>query len=163
MSAGAETACGNVSGRAPPVPPWPALARPLVLLRLSLGYKSSRCAPCNLSRGYRWAVGELSGDDRWALGALSGGDRCTARAEPPARGLYKGGVGGGVPPHESFVFVATLEIVLCFLCFCLSCLRAFLLSACAFLPGCRRGGFLFCLHPYSRAHLLWTLSPPSWC
>ena len=104
MSAGAETTRGHVSNRSPPVPPWPALARPLVLLRLPLGYKSSRCAPCNLSRGYRWAVGELSGDDGWAPGALSEGDRCTSRGEPPAHGLYKGGVGGGVPPARVIHF-----------------------------------------------------------
>ena len=32
------------------------------------------------------------------VGEFSGGDRCVAGAGPPARCLYKGVVGGGVPP-----------------------------------------------------------------
>ena len=57
-----------------------------------------RWAAGEFSGDDRWAAGEFSGDDRWAAGELSGDDRCKAVAEPPARGLYKGGVGGGVPP-----------------------------------------------------------------
>ena len=116
-------------------------------------------------------------DWRWSLGfrrtirrrplppdGLTGDDRCSAGAEPPARGLYNGrGWWRGPPPHDSFACLAAPDTALCFLCSRLSRVRAFLLSACAFLRGCSRGGSLFHLRPYSPAHLLRSLSPPSWC
>ena len=79
-----------------------------------------------------------------ARGELPGDDRCPAGAEPPACGLYKGGVGGGVLlPHNPFAFLAVPEIAICFPHFRLCCLRVFLLllapssqvaDAVAFLP-----------------------------
>jgi len=115
---------------------------------------SFRCIPC-----------DFFGDDRCAAGEFSGDDRCMAGAGPPARCLYKGVVGGGVPRplHCSFAFLASEKSLSALFAFAFCCPRAFRLSACVLRLGCCRGGFLFRLRPYSPAHLLWTLSPPSRC
>ena len=59
----------------------------VVLWRGRLCRVSFHCIPC-----------DFFGDDRCAAGEFSGGDRCMAGARPPAHCLYKGVVGGGVPP-----------------------------------------------------------------
>ena len=109
------------------------------------------CIPC-----------DFFGDDRCAAGEFSGDDHCMAGAGPPARGLYKGVVCGGVPPpHCSFAFLASEKSLSALFAFAFCCPRAFRLSACVSRLGCCRGGFLFRLRPNSLARLFWTLSPPS--
>ena len=100
-----------------------------------------RCIPC-----------DFFGDDRCAAGEFSGDDRCMAGAGPPARCLYKGVVGGGVPRplHCSFAFLASEKSLSALFAFAFCCPRAFRLSACVSRLGCCRGGFLFRLRPNSR-------------
>ena len=94
---------------------------------------------------------------------FSGGDRCAAGVGPPARCLYKGAFGGGVPPptRSSFTFIAFKKSLPALFAFASCCPRAFRLSVRVSRLGCCRGGFPFLLRPNSPARLFRTLPPPS--
>ena len=107
---------------------------------------------------------DFFGGDRCAAGGSSGGDRCAAGVVPPARCLYKGAFGSGVPPtRRSFAFIAFEKSLPALFAFTSCCPRTFRLSFRVSLLGCCRGGFSFRLRPNSPAHLFRTLPPPSRC
>ena len=115
---------------------------------------------CHIS--VRCVPRDFFGGDRCAAGSFSGGDRCAAGVVPPARCLYKGAFGGGVPPtRRSFAFIVFEKLLLALFAFASCCPRASRLSVRVSLLGCCRGGFSFRLRPNSPARLLRTLPPPS--